>query len=76
MSPRAGQNLSAGRMWPSGRSLETPGLWEAAVKSSQVHKIPPKKNHWDHNSDLQRTNNIYSPDKSSSKFKAIVASIR
>ena len=26
MSPRAGQNLSAGRMWPSGRSLETPGL--------------------------------------------------
>ena len=26
MSPRAGQNLSAGRMWPSGRSLETPDL--------------------------------------------------
>ncbi|UYV69630.1 EPM2AIP1 [Cordylochernes scorpioides] len=26
MSPRAGQNLSAGRMWPSGRSLETPAL--------------------------------------------------
>ncbi|UYV79473.1 EPM2AIP1 [Cordylochernes scorpioides] len=28
MSPRAGQNLSAGRMWPSGRSLETPVLDE------------------------------------------------
>ncbi|UYV80144.1 EPM2AIP1 [Cordylochernes scorpioides] len=26
MSLRAGQNLSAGRMWPSGRSLETPDL--------------------------------------------------
>ncbi|UYV79717.1 K02A2.6-like [Cordylochernes scorpioides] len=26
MSPRGGQNLSAGRMWPLGRSLETPGL--------------------------------------------------
>ena len=24
--PQAGQNLSTGRMWPSGRSLETPAL--------------------------------------------------
>ncbi|UYV67259.1 EPM2AIP1 [Cordylochernes scorpioides] len=33
MSPRAGQNLSAGRMWPSGRSFETPGL---PVMSSSI----------------------------------------
>ncbi|UYV82063.1 EPM2AIP1 [Cordylochernes scorpioides] len=32
MSPRAGQNLSAGRMWPSGRSLETPALEHTPVK--------------------------------------------
>ncbi|UYV66585.1 hypothetical protein LAZ67_4002199 [Cordylochernes scorpioides] len=44
MSPRAGQNLCAGRMWPSGRSLETPGLDHPSTDPPPWHHLHDMNN--------------------------------